>query len=102
MRKTKSKSKKPVISHSKSAGPFSRESEKERFKKSFSSELLEYHFEKWLGKNEHNGVSWRRLLEDNVQPHTDMLCDLSRWLLAQGWSEKVVEELFFVVEEKDS
>jgi hypothetical protein len=81
---------------------FSRWREKERFKKAFPSQLLEYHFEKSLGRNEHNGLPWRTLLENETEPHTDILCDFSEWLIEQGWSKEVVEELFFVVaDEKD-
>jgi hypothetical protein len=70
--------------------------EKERFKKAFSDELLQFHFERLLGKNPHNERSWRVLLEERIEPHTEILCDLSRWLIARGWSKEVVKELFFV------
>ena len=75
--------------------------EEERFKVVFSSEILEYHFEKSLGKNSHNALPWRTLLEDNIQPHTDILCDFSKWLIKHGWSREVVEKLFFVVAEDE-
>ena len=71
--------------------------EKRRFKKTLADELLEYHFERYTGKNKHNALSWRVILEEKIQPHTDILCDFSRWLLDRGWSRDVVEELFFVV-----
>ena len=71
--------------------------EKEKFKTELFNELLEYHFEKSLGKDNHNNLPWRVLLEDNIQPHIDILCDLSKWLVKRGWNKTVVEELFFVV-----
>lgn len=76
---------------------FSKQKEKKRFKEAFPGELLEYHFERFLGKNKHNSLPWRTLLKDNIQPHMDILCDFSRWLVKHGWSRDVVEELFFVV-----
>lgn len=80
---------------------FSTWREKERFKKAFPNELLAYHLERSLGKNEHNGLPWRTLVENKIQPHTDILCDFSRWLIEQGWSRDVVEELFFVVADEE-
>src|SRR5665213_155283 len=73
-----------------------REDEIERFKRIFADELLEYHFERVIGKNENNEKQWRVLLEERVEPHADILCDLSQWLIDRGWSKDVVEELFFV------
>lgn len=80
---------------------FSNYKEKDRFKQAFADELLAYHFEKFVGKNEHNDKPWQALAEGNVRPHVDILCDLSEWFLARGWSREVVEELFFVTAEKD-
>ncbi len=72
--------------------------EVERFKETFASELLEYHFEKSIGRNKNNSLPWRVLLEDNTQPHVDILCDLSKWL-TKRWDKKLVEKYFFVVGE---
>jgi hypothetical protein len=81
---------------------FSRtEDEKQRFKRTFAEELLQYHFEQTLGKNEDNEKQWRVLLDDHIEPHAEMLCDFSNWLLDKGWSREVVEELFFVAVERD-
>ena len=71
--------------------------EKERFKAEFFNELLEYHFERLVGKNNCNHFPWRVLLEDKIQPHTDILCDFSRWLIEQGWDRDVIQEHFFIV-----
>jgi hypothetical protein len=76
---------------------FSRkEDEKERFKRTFAEELLEYHFEQVVGKNEDNEKQWRVLLDEHIGPHAEILCDFSNWLLERGWSRETVEELFFV------
>lgn len=68
----------------------------ERFKLTFADELLEFHFERTLGKNEYNGRQWRVLLDERIEPHAEILCDFSNWLLARGWSRETVEEMFFV------
>lgn len=73
-----------------------REDEKERFKRIFTDELLQYHFERVIGKNEDNDKQWRVLLDERIEPHAEILCDFSQWLLDRGWSKDVVEELFFV------
>ena len=81
---------------------FSRtEDEKERFKRTFAEELLEYHFERMIGKNEDNEKQWRVLLDEHIEPHAEILCDFSNWLLERGWSRETVEELFFVPIETD-
>ena len=81
---------------------FSRtEEEKERFKRTFAEELLEYHFERMIGKNEDNEKQWRVLLDEHIEPHAEILCDFSNWLLERGWSRETVEELFFVPIERD-
>ncbi len=71
--------------------------EQKRFKEAFANELLEFYFEKWIGKNPNNKLPWRVIVENKVQPQVDILCEFSDWLIAQGWSREVVEELFFVV-----
>ena len=81
---------------------FSRtEDERERFKRTFAEEILEYHFEQTIGKNENNEKQWRVLLDEHIEPHAEILCDFSNWLLDRGWSREVVEELFFVSVERD-
>src|ERR1700690_2169345 len=81
---------------------FSRtEDEKERFKRTFAEELLEYHFERMIGKNEDNEKQWRVLLDEHIEPHAEILCDFSNWLLDRGWSKETVEELFFVAVKED-
>lgn len=78
-----------------------KDEEKERFKRIFADELLEYHFERVVGKNENNEKQWRVLLDERVEPHAQILCDISQWLLDRGWSKEVVEELFFVAVQED-
>lgn len=78
------------------------EKEKERFKRIFADELLQYHFERVIGKNENNEKQWRVLLEERIDPHAQILCDFSQWLLDRGWSKEIVEELFFVAVEGDN
>lgn len=76
--------------------------EEERFKAVFSNELLEYHFEKILGENKYNHFPWRVLLEDKIQPHTDILCNFSQWLIERGWSRDIVRENFFIVIDEET
>ncbi len=79
-----------------------REDEKDRFKRIFADELLQYHFEQVIGKNEDNEKQWRVLLDEKIEPHAEILCDFSQWLLDRGWSKEVVEELFFVAVKNNS
>ena len=62
---------------------------------------MEYHFERTIGKNEDNEKQWRVLLDEHIEPHAEILCDFSNWLLERGWSRETVEELFFVAVDKD-
>lgn len=75
--------------------------ERERFKKEIFNELLEFHFESRLGKNPNNGLPWWVMLDEEAQPHTDILCSFSQWLLDRGWSKEAVDDGFFIVVDGD-
>jgi len=75
--------------------------EKIRLSKEIFDELLEYHFENALWEHGDNAIRWHTLLENNIQPHTDILCDFSNRLIKHGWSKETVEEVFFVATTKD-
>ncbi len=96
-RKTKKKLQHLTVAALREAKDEFRKDEKGRFKRTFADELLEYHFERRLGKNQDNEKQWRVLLDEHIEPHTEMLCDFSNWLLSRGWSKETVEECFFVV-----
>ena len=81
--------------------PTPKNEEEERFKRIFADELLEYHFERVIGKNEDNEKQWRVLLDEHIEPHAEILCDFSNWLLDRGWSKETVEKLFFVAVKED-
>ncbi len=79
-----------------------KQTENERFKAALFNELLEYHFEKLTGKNNFNHFPWRAILEDKIEPHTDILCEFSEWLIDRGWDKEMVRKEFFVVATKDN
>ena len=95
-RKTKKKLQRLTVAAIREAKDELRKDEKERFKRTFADELLEYHFERRLGENQDNEKQWCVLLDDHIEPHTEILCDFSNWLIARGWSKETVEELFFI------
>ncbi|MBU6500896.1 MAG: hypothetical protein KGJ89_02120 [Patescibacteria group bacterium] len=77
--------------------------ERERFKKELFNELLEFHFDTRLGKNKRNELPWRTLLDDKIEPHAEILCDFSKWLMQRGWDKELVKDVFFIaVDEKET